>query len=104
MPFAGVSSVAVRSEMKHGSSQRHVALTLNRRYARVDDQESINYQTMTPDTFVFPQSRAASTFAGIGSGGFAMTVAGFTGWVGDQFEIVWAGGVGLFHGGAIVVN
>ena len=52
MPFAGVSSVAVRSEMKHGSSQRHVVLTLNRRYARVDDQESINYQTMTPDTFV----------------------------------------------------
>ncbi len=50
------------------------------------------------------QSRAASTFAGIGPGGFAMTVAGFTGWVGDQFEIVWAGGVGLFHGGAIVVN
>ena len=52
MPFAGVSSVAVRSEMKHGSSQRHVVLTLNRHYARVDDQESINCQTMTPDTFV----------------------------------------------------
>ena len=46
--------MAVRSEMKHGSSQRHVVWTLNRRYARVDDQESINYQTMTPDTFVFP--------------------------------------------------
>ena len=55
MPFAGVSSVAVRSEMKHGSSQRHVVLTLNRHYARVDDQESINCQTMTPDTFVHPR-------------------------------------------------
>jgi hypothetical protein len=33
-----------------------------------------------------------------------MTFAGFTGWVGDQFDVVWAGGVGLFHGGAIVVN
>jgi hypothetical protein len=50
------------------------------------------------------QSRAASTFAGMGPGGFAMTFAGFTGWVGDQFDVVWAGGVGLFHGGAIVVN
>jgi hypothetical protein len=52
------------------------------------------------------QARAAITFAGTGpgAGGFAMGFAGFTGWVGDQFDVVWAGGVGLAHGLAIVGN
>lgn len=52
------------------------------------------------------QARAASTFAGTGpnGGGFAMTFAGFTGWVGDQFDIAWAGGVGAAQGLAAAVD
>ena len=57
---------------------------------------------MPPYSFL----RAASTFAGTGpnGGGFAMTFAGFTAGVGDVLHIGWAGGVGLVHGGAMVVN
>ena len=33
-----------------------------------------------------------------------MTIAGFTGWVGDQFDIAWAGGVGAAQGLAAAVD
>ena len=52
------------------------------------------------------QARAAITFAGTGpgAGGFAMGFAGFTGWVGDQFDVVWAGIAGAGQGLAAAID
>ena len=52
MRFAVVSNVEIHSVMKRGSSQRPVGLIWNRHSAPVDDPESVNEQTKTPDTFV----------------------------------------------------
>jgi hypothetical protein len=52
------------------------------------------------------QARAAITFAGTGpgAGGFSMGFAGFTGWVGDQFDVVWAGFAGAGQGLAAAID
>ena len=36
-------------------------------------------------------ARAAETFAGLGPGGWGMSVAGFIGWTGEWGDIIWAG-------------
>ena len=49
-------------------------------------------------------ARAAETFAGLGPGSFAMSVAGFMGWAGEWGDIIWAGIGGAGHGLAMFAN
>jgi len=50
------------------------------------------------------QARAASTFAGTGPGGFAMTFAGFMGGVGDTLGIIGASWAGIQDGFWMTLN